>query len=115
MHLDRRSNSGLVRSDVLAPGVNITSASIENGANGYVERTGTSPATAFVSGMIALYLDYDESLANDTDGDGYPDIKQHEDHCYPVFQITLTGKVLVDGRTCKDDGAEGEIRAPCSF
>lgn len=61
--------------DVLAPGVGIKTANI-SGSNDYEEFTGTSPATAFVSGMIALYLEYNADLANDTDGDGYPDIKQ---------------------------------------
>ena len=62
--------------DVLAPGVDIECADRDGGSTGYHETTGTSPATAFVAGLVAQLLDYDSSLAGDSDGDGNPDVKQ---------------------------------------
>ncbi len=62
--------------DVMAPGKNIMCPTINDGITGYDETSGTSPSAAFVSGLVALYLDYDSDLANDTDNDGNPDVKQ---------------------------------------
>ncbi len=58
-HLIRSSNWGKSRVDVTAPGENIFST-LPNGRYGYM--TGTSQATAFVSGIAALLLSKDPSL-----------------------------------------------------
>lgn len=70
------ANPDWYKPDVMAPGKNIMCPTINDGSTGYDESSGTSPAAAFVSGLVALYLDYDSDLANDTDGDGNPDVKQ---------------------------------------
>ncbi|MHA1883350.1 MAG: S8 family serine peptidase [Candidatus Thorarchaeota archaeon] len=62
--------------DVLAPGVNIECPDRDGGATGYQEVTGTSPATAFVAGLVCQLLDYDSDLSHDSDNDGNPDVKQ---------------------------------------
>ena len=58
-NLLRSSNWGKTKVDVAAPGENIFST-LPNGRFGYM--TGTSQATAFVSGMAALLLSRDPSL-----------------------------------------------------
>ncbi|TFH07235.1 MAG: hypothetical protein E4H14_08945 [Candidatus Thorarchaeota archaeon] len=68
-------NPDWYKPDVLAPGKNIMCLSIA-GSTSYAEEIGTSLSTAFVSGLVALYLEYDGNLANDTDEDGNPDVKQ---------------------------------------
>jgi hypothetical protein len=54
---------GWYKPDVLAPAVSINCTSI-SAADGYAEMTGTSPAAAFVSGLTALYLEYDDELGD---------------------------------------------------
>jgi subtilisin family serine protease len=58
-HLIRSSNWGKTKVDVTAPGENIFST-LPNGRYGFM--TGTSQATAFVSGIAALLLSKDPSL-----------------------------------------------------
>ncbi len=76
------ANPDWYKPDVVAPGVDIETAGWGNSGNPKAynsyrdDWTGTSPATAFVSGLIALYLDYDGNLALDLDSDGNPDVKQ---------------------------------------
>ncbi|MHA2323569.1 MAG: S8 family serine peptidase, partial [Candidatus Thorarchaeota archaeon] len=76
------ANPDWYKPDVVAPGVDIETAGWSVSGNPKAsdsyrdDWTGTSPATAFVSGLIALYLDYDIELALDNDGDGNPDVKQ---------------------------------------
>jgi subtilisin family serine protease len=60
--------------DVLGPCY--ISAPQKGTTNGYTEFGGTSSATPFVAGMVALWLDKNPSLVNDNDGDGNQDIKQ---------------------------------------
>ena len=52
---------GLIRPDVAAPGVNITSLAY-NSNTGYCEMSGTSMATPCVAGVIALMLEADPTL-----------------------------------------------------
>jgi hypothetical protein len=61
--------------DILAPGTNIICPAI-TGPMDFAEGTGVSHATAFVSGFVALLLDYDSTLSLDNDGDDNPDVKQ---------------------------------------
>jgi len=58
-HLIRSSNWGKTKVDVTAPGENIFST-LPNGRYGFM--TGTSQATAFVSGIAALLLAKDPTL-----------------------------------------------------
>lgn len=56
------TGDGRVKPDVSAPGVAIMSARASSGT-GYVAYNGTSMATPYVSGVVALMLDADPSLA----------------------------------------------------
>jgi hypothetical protein len=66
-------SEGWYKPDVLAPGVNINCTS-RSDETGYAEMSGTSPATAFVAGMVALYLEHAGSLANN--GGANPTVKE---------------------------------------
>jgi serine protease AprX len=68
-------DDGRNKPDILAPGTNIMAARVDT-ANQYWEKSGTSAACPFVAGLVALFLDYDDELASDTDADNNPDIKQ---------------------------------------
>jgi thermitase len=77
--LIRSSNWGKTKVDVTAPGENIFST-LPNGRYGYM--TGTSQATAFVSGIAALMLSKDPSLTPSkikdlirSSVDAYPELK----------------------------------------
>lgn len=52
---------GRIKPDIAAPGYNITAAQA-NTVNGYVQYSGTSMATPFISGTIALILDANPNL-----------------------------------------------------
>jgi serine protease AprX len=67
-------DDGRIKPDVLAPGTNIMSAKVGT-YNQYMEDSGTSMATGFVAGLVAIFLDYDPGLANGG-WDYNPDIKQ---------------------------------------
>lgn len=55
------TGDGRVKPDISGPGVGITSARAGSG-NGYATYNGTSMATPYVSGVVALMLDADPSL-----------------------------------------------------
>jgi len=66
---------GRIKPDILAPGVYIMAA--EAGTDeGYIESTGTSMATPFIAGTIAIILDKYPQYRYDNDDDFDPDVKQ---------------------------------------
>ncbi|MGY5854522.1 MAG: S8 family serine peptidase [Candidatus Thorarchaeota archaeon] len=67
-------DDGRIKPDILAPGTNIEAAKWDT-TNDYWELTGTSMATPFVAGLIALYLDYEYSLRYNDHSHQHPDIK----------------------------------------
>jgi len=67
---------GYYKPDIMAPGHNILCAEAGGDHNNYDEVGGTSPSTAFVAGVVALLLQADPTLADDSDYDGNPDVKQ---------------------------------------
>ncbi|TFH08704.1 MAG: hypothetical protein E4H14_05920 [Candidatus Thorarchaeota archaeon] len=66
--------SPYMKPDIMAPGVDIWCASIDP-YNPWQPVTGTSPATAFTAGLIALYLEVDSTLNQDWNNNNYPDVK----------------------------------------
>ena len=60
-------NIGYVKPDIVAPGVNIVAAlaNYSSNNNKYVERTGTSFATPFVTGSVALMMEWGIVKGND--------------------------------------------------
>jgi serine protease AprX len=52
---------GRTKPDIAAPGYNITAAEA-NSTNGYIQHSGTSMATPFTAGTVALILDADSTL-----------------------------------------------------
>lgn len=65
---------GRIKPDILAPGKNIMAARFLT-TDQYREMTGTSMATPFVAGLVALWLDYDVTLGNHGITDFNPKIK----------------------------------------
>ncbi|MHA1928958.1 MAG: S8 family serine peptidase [Candidatus Thorarchaeota archaeon] len=70
------SPANYYKPDIMAPGEDIMCAEAGGDHDAYEEISGTSPATAFVAGLVALLLEYDDSLAYDSDYDNNPDVKQ---------------------------------------
>ena len=68
-------DDGRIKPDILAPGTDIMAAK-KGTHNQYIELTGTSMACPFVAGLVAIFLDYDDDIADDSDLDFNPDIKQ---------------------------------------
>jgi serine protease AprX len=66
--------NGRIKPDILAPGKNIMAARFLT-TDQYWEMTGTSMATPFVAGLVALWLDYDLRLGNHGITDFNPEIK----------------------------------------
>lgn len=56
-------NNQWVKPDIVAPGVDITSCAV---GGGYTRRTGTSMATPFVTGAVALMMEWGIVLGNDS-------------------------------------------------
>ncbi|MHA1569310.1 MAG: S8 family serine peptidase, partial [Alphaproteobacteria bacterium] len=65
------SPDGRIKPDISAPGSRVASAWVGGSANVYVVASGTSMATPFVSGVIALMLEADFTLGIE-DGNGLP-------------------------------------------
>lgn len=80
--------------DVVAPGVSITAAAIDT-TNGYVTYSGTSMATPFVSGTVALALEAD--LDNLTPGEVKERIISTAKDCGPPGLDNDWGSGLLDG------------------
>ncbi|MDF1540003.1 MAG: S8 family serine peptidase, partial [Candidatus Thorarchaeota archaeon] len=68
-------DDGRIKPDILAPGTNIKAAK-RGTYNQYIDMTGTSMATPFVAGTIAILLDKYPLLRYDYDADCNSDMKQ---------------------------------------
>ncbi len=68
------SASSLTKPDILGP--SYLDAPESGTSYDYLDFGGSSCATPFVAGVVALWLEKAPSLANDADHDGNPDIKQ---------------------------------------
>jgi serine protease AprX len=84
---------GRIKPDVIAPGMSIKSAEA-NTTNGYIPMSGTSMATPFVSGTVALALQSDPSL---TPTDVKELLKSTAKDCGPNGWDNDWGAGLLDG------------------
>lgn len=73
------TSDGRIKPDILAPGTNIMAAKVGTSSQ-YFEGTGTSMAAPFISGLVALWLDYDITLLN-----------HQPDDINPIIKYILTG------------------------
>lgn len=102
---------GRVKPDICAPGHSITAAK-SGTTNGYVAYSGTSMATPFVAGAVALGLQARPAMTP-------PDVRQHLEGTAqdrgPAGKDNEVGAGLIDTRAFVDSVKNGTNSAPTAF